>query len=105
MPPFEEEEPFEDARRAGKGGGGAGSWDLEEQQERTPDDMATVRCSSCRKWILEDAPQCPYCRHWQSDEAAYRRPWWFWAALIFCLLVMGGFSVIALLGMLPWRFP
>jgi hypothetical protein len=64
------------------------------------DDVELVRCPSCGRMIYEEAPQCPYCRWWITDDDAsaaggipgaargiacpargIAARWWFWAAV------------------------
>ena len=77
----------------------------DEEFAGTPhDDMTTVQCVRCRKWMFEDAPQCPYCKHWQPDPLQARKPLWFIVTAILCIGMVGGFSMLALLGKIPWLF-
>ena len=66
-----------------------------EVRDKTPDDFTTVRCTKCKKLIFEDAIRCPYCKHLQLEEEQTRKPVWFWITVFLCVLMMGGFSLLA----------
>ena len=106
MPVYDDDElsSFDEPRHARRDGHEE-SWDFEEPDARdvVPDDLATVRCSHCRKYIFEDALRCPYCKNLQLEVRADKKPLWYLAAVIFCILVLGGFSFLNFLGMLPWH--
>lgn len=95
---------FEESRRPRGGGKGGDSWDLDDPDVRdlAPDDFATIRCTHCRKLILEDSIRCPYCKEWQTGAKRNRKPLWFVITAIVCILVIGGYAILALLGHLPW---
>jgi hypothetical protein len=38
-----------------------------------------------------------------KDGAIRRRPLWFIITVIICVGIMGGFGLVYLLGLLPWR--
>lgn len=48
------------------------------------DDEPTVPCPSCRREILEDVPQCPYCGRFISaeDHAGPKKPVWIIATAL-----------------------
>jgi hypothetical protein len=51
------------------------------------DDEPTVPCAYCRREILEDAPQCPYCERYISEEdhPSRRQPVWIIVTALICL--------------------
>ncbi len=115
MPAFEDDlGNFEEARPPARRGGGRGErynkgegWDVEDDglddRDLVPDEMTTVRCTHCRKYIFEDSIRCPYCKDLQLESDRGHKPFWFVATVIFCIGVMGGFSVLYLFGFWPWR--
>jgi len=53
------------------------------------DDDETVPCPYCRKPVYEQAELCPHCGSFISSEDAPRRhPWWIWAGVAVCLIVV-----------------
>ena len=61
------------------------------EEDVDPDDgEPLVECRYCHREILEDSPYCPYCENYISEEDAppARRPWWFIAGVILCLLII-----------------
>jgi hypothetical protein len=77
-------------------GWGGDEWDgLAEDDADDPDsfdgddpgDPAIVPCPFCRQEILEDAPRCPHCERYLSDEdhARSRTPRWVLVTAIVCL--------------------
>ena len=69
-------------------------WEDEpEWDSQNDDDEPTIACPNCREQIHEDAPQCPYCGHYISEEEARSspKPWW---------LIVG--AALALLAALSW---
>ena len=67
------------------------------------DDDDTVRCTRCKKYILEDSVRCPYCGHYQLDDQQNRRPLWFILTVILCVLLIGGYLLLGLLRIIPWQ--
>ena len=49
--------------------------------------MTTTPCPHCREPIPEDAPRCPYCEQYTSDDVAPRRgkSVWLWVGLLVAL--------------------
>ena len=66
-------------------------WDPEDDADLGDDldDEPTVPCPSCRREILEDVPQCPYCGQYISaeDHAGPSKPRWIIATALVCLAV------------------
>ncbi|HUO09737.1 MAG TPA: hypothetical protein VM008_15625 [Phycisphaerae bacterium] len=63
------------------------SRDEPDPRDLVPDEMATVRCQDCGKWILEMTHRCPYCKHLQRDRSS-RKPFWFMIAMGLAIIVM-----------------
>lgn len=63
------------------------AWDEDDLDAVADDDEPTVPCPSCRREILEDVPQCPYCGRFISAEehAAPGRPLWVLVTAVICL--------------------
>jgi hypothetical protein len=111
MPVYDDDEeshgeaysPRRDTR--GRGGSGGEEWSVEDEgpddRDLVPDEMTTVRCAHCRKLIFENLVRCPYCRQLQLEEPRERKPAWFVLTVIFCVLAVGGVSVLALLRLWP----
>jgi hypothetical protein len=53
------------------------------------DDVETVPCPYCRRAMPEDAPRCPYCENYISEEDAPpgRKPTWIVVGAVLCLLM------------------
>lgn len=66
-------------------------WDDPDERDLAPDEMDTVRCTRCRKWIIGDSVRCPYCKELQLADLQNRKPFWFVIAV-----------VLGLLGTLTW---
>jgi hypothetical protein len=49
----------------------------------------TIPCPWCGREIHEDAPRCPYCERYLSDEDAPppRKPWWVMVGTAACLYI------------------
>ena len=80
--------------------GGADSWDVDavdDRHENVPDDHATVRCTQCKKLIFDDVPRCPYCKFMQLEADRHKKPLWFWATVVFCVLATVGFGTLVFL--------
>lgn len=64
-------------------------WDPEDDGDfgDDSDDEPTVPCPCCRREILEDVPQCPYCERFISaeDHAGPKKPLWIIATALVCL--------------------
>jgi hypothetical protein len=53
------------------------------------DEPAEVICPYCKREILEDSPQCPYCGSYVSaEDAPHRREWWWIVALVLLVLLL-----------------
>ncbi len=66
-------------------------WDDPDERDLAPDEMAMVRCTNCRKWIIEETVRCPYCKMMQLEGPHHGKPFWFVIAL-----------ALAILGTLSW---
>ena len=67
------------------------SRDEPDARDLVPDEMATVKCQGCGKWILEMTHRCPYCKHVQEERGS-RKPLW---------IVLGvGFGILAVIGLI-----
>lgn len=72
--------------------------DSVDESETPADDRDTIRCPRCRKFIFDDAEQCPYCKTWLTGgQRAGQRPTWFIITAIICLIiailwVVGGYA-------------
>ncbi len=64
--------------------------------------MTTIRCTHCRKWILEDSIRCPYCREIQLEDQQHPKPLWFIIATILCILAMLSYFIFDRFGPLSW---
>jgi hypothetical protein len=111
MPAFDDDDlqNYENARfrPRGRHDDDTASWDVDDDtvdDQVVPDEFTTVRCTRCRKFIFEDSIRCPYCKHMQLEEEQHRRPLWFVATVIVCVGIMGGCSLLYLLGMWPWAW-
>jgi predicted amidophosphoribosyltransferase len=65
-----------------------GDW---QDDDRQAGDEPTMLCPYCRREIFEDAPQCPHCGSYISEEDARpeRKPWWIIVGALLCLAVVG----------------
>jgi hypothetical protein len=104
---FEEEQ--KSARRPAGRGGRKGkerddSWDRDDLDlaDVAPDDLGTVRCTECRKWIFEESIRCPYCKHLQLEDEQQRKPRWVILAAIAGILGMVFWLLIGVFDMLSW---
>ena len=72
-----------------------------EDYQNSPDDVETVRCTRCKKHILEDSERCPYCGHYQLADERNRKPLWFVVTVVVCVilcaLIIGG-----IMSIYPW---
>jgi hypothetical protein len=62
------------------------SRDDPDPRDLVPDELATIRCQHCRKWILELTHRCPYCKQLQLERTS-RKPFWFVVALAMAIVV------------------
>lgn len=62
--------------------------DSVDELDTPADDRTTIRCPRCRKFIFDDAEQCPYCKTWiTGEEATGQKPLWFIITAIVCLII------------------
>ena len=82
-------------------------WDIErassEIRDIVPDDLVTVPCTECGKWIFEISHRCPYCDGIQQFEDRNRKPIWLWIAAMVCAISMATLAVLMILLLLRWR--
>jgi hypothetical protein len=60
-------------------------------RRRTDDeDEDTLPCPYCGAAVYEDAPQCPRCGNYLSeeDERPVGKPWWLLAGVLVCLALV-----------------
>ena len=90
--------------RGGQGGARDDSWDRDSPDiaDITPDDLGTVRCQSCKKYIFEDSVRCPYCKHLQLEEPVHRKPLWIILAAVLCILGFAGWLLVGFFDILAW---
>jgi hypothetical protein len=107
MPAFDDDDySFDEhpARGAGRTGDGE-SWDVEDEgpddRDLVPDEMTTVRCTHCRKYIFEDTIRCPYCAHLQLESEAERKPLWFVTTVLILVGLLVGAVATYMTGMWP----
>lgn len=65
--------------------------DFDEEPDYGDDDEAeTIPCPNCREPIVEDAPSCPYCGHYITDEDLRKssKPWWLYLGVAVCLYIV-----------------
>jgi hypothetical protein len=74
----------------------SGRGNTREFHEIVPDDLNTVECTECGKWIFEIYPRCPYCKLYQRHEVRRRNPIWMWLAAIGCAVLLAGSFVMVL---------
>src|SRR3954452_24133862 len=107
MASFEED----DESRSGevpraRGGGGArdDSWDRDSPDiaDITPDDLNTVRCGRCKKFIFEDSVRCRYCKHLQLEEQAQKKPLWIIIAAVLCIIGFTFWLLVGVFDILSW---
>lgn len=72
--------------------------ELDDREDPDPEDAdwnldpAEVPCPSCKREISEDAPRCPYCGCYGSEEdRPSRRSWWWIAAIVLLVLLLIGY--------------
>lgn len=72
--------------------------DPETDGDDDPEDPATVPCPFCREEILEDAPRCPHCERYLSDEdhARSQMPRWVLVTAILCLAAAAWMALAAI---------
>ena len=58
-------------------------------------DDTTLPCPYCQRPIYADAPRCPYCENYLSDEEAAppRKPWWIAIVVGLCLYLVYRWTV------------
>jgi hypothetical protein len=59
------------------------------------EDEPTIACPCCGESIHEDAPRCPHCGTYVSEEdaPAMRKPWWIVVGVGLCLYVVYRWTV------------
>ena len=59
------------------------------------DDDTTLPCPYCQRPIYADAPRCPYCENYLSEEEAAppRKPWWIAIGVGLCLYLVFRWTV------------
>ena len=63
--------------------------DSVDDADTPADDRDTIRCPRCRKFIFDDAEQCPYCKTWvTTEQKAGQKPIWFIVTAIICLVML-----------------
>lgn len=64
-------------------------WDDEGDSWEDDDSPVMVACPYCREGMLEDAPQCPSCGNYVSEEDSPppRKPLWILATIAICLII------------------
>jgi hypothetical protein len=75
MPPYRDDDEDQD-------------WEDEEADlEADSDEEPTIACPYCRRQILEDSPQCPFCGNFISEEdhPGPNKPLWVIATALLCL--------------------
>jgi hypothetical protein len=67
--------------------GRSDDWSDAEFDGDEAEEPATAPCPFCRREILEDAPRCPHCERYLTDEdhARSRTPRWVLVTAILCL--------------------
>ncbi len=74
-------------------------FDVEEYEDNSDgddsDEEPTVPCPNCRALIHEDAPRCPHCGEYVTDEGPpdIHQPWW---------IILGALAVVYLV--YRWTF-
>lgn len=79
-----------DTNDVGEGDFGGEDFDDQPDDGDTDDAELTIACPYCQNDIYEDAPQCPHCGNFLSDEESARppRPAWLIAGVVLGLLVI-----------------
>ena len=82
-------------------------WDTDREsaeiRDIVPDDLVTVPCTECGKWIFEISHRCPYCKELQQFDDRDPKPIWLWIAATICALSMATLAVLTILLLLRWR--
>jgi uncharacterized OB-fold protein len=58
-----------------------------DERDLAVQERESIKCRTCGKWYLEDAPRCPYCKDWPVEDETERKPLWFVLTVVFCLLI------------------
>ena len=68
----------------------AGGHGIEDPDETDMnDDPGEVICPYCKREIMEDLPQCPYCgSYFSAEDAPHKREWWWVVALVLLILLL-----------------
>jgi uncharacterized OB-fold protein len=86
MPAFEDDDELD-----------SDSWDAVDDgpdvADIVPDELTTVRCTSCKKYIFEDSVRCPYCKHLQLEDERNRKPRWLVLTAIVCIFAFSSYLV------------
>lgn len=63
-------------------------WEADEDWT-DDDDAVTVTCPYCGEELLEDAPQCPSCGNYISDDdrPPDKKPPWIWIGIVICIVI------------------
>ncbi|MCY2964956.1 MAG: hypothetical protein NT069_15170 [Planctomycetota bacterium] len=64
--------------------------ELDDSEDADDEDDDGGPCPYCGIEIAHDAPQCPHCKNYITEEenAGSRQPWWIVATVIVCLLMV-----------------
>lgn len=69
--------------------------DHDDDRDDLDDGDSTLPCPYCQRPIYADAPRCPYCENYLSEEdaAPARRPWWIALGVGVCLYLVYRWTV------------
>jgi len=61
-----------------------------EDDDQDGEEETTEPCPYCRRPIYDDAPRCPHCGNYLSDEDApsSAKPWWIYLGAVLVLYVV-----------------